>query len=107
TLEGRKPRCAAELVELGLAHRPAPLYERRDDLAPALVGKANHCGLGHRRMQRQAALDLDRRDVFATRDDHVVDPAGDEQIAIAVEVSGVAGEVAVLTQRLSVRAGPV
>ena len=41
----------------------------------------------HGRMQRQAALDLDRRDVLAAGDDHVVDAAGDEQVAVGIDDS--------------------
>ena len=60
-------------------------------------------------MQRQAAFDLDRRDVLAAGDDHVVDAAGDEQIAVGVEISGVAGEVPAVAQRLrvGVRSPPI
>ena len=97
---------AAELVELGVVDRAAALDEGGDDLAPALVGKADHRHFGHGGMQRQAALDLDRRDVLAAGDDHVVDTAGDEQVAVRVEVAGVAGEVPALAQRLGVGFGP-
>jgi hypothetical protein len=85
--------------------RRAALDEGGDDLAPAFVGEANHGDLGHRLVQRQAAFDLHRRDVLAAGDDHVVDAAGDEQVAIGVEVAGVAGEVPALTQRLGVGFG--
>ena len=57
-------------------------------------------------MQRQAALDLDRRDVLAAGDDHVVDPAGDEQVAVGIDIAGVAGEVPAVAQRLGVGIGP-
>ena len=52
-----------------------------------------HGDFGHRGVQRQAAFDLHRRDVLAAGDDHVVDPAGDEQIAVGVDQSGVAGKI--------------
>jgi simple sugar transport system permease protein len=57
-------------------------------------------------MQRQAALDLDRRHVLASRDDQVVDAAGDEEVAVPVEVPGVAREIPAVAQRLGVGVGP-
>ena len=57
-------------------------------------------------MQREAAFDLDRRDVLAAGDDHVVDPAGDEEIAVGVDIAGIAGEVPAVAQRLGIRIGP-
>ena len=56
-------------------------------------------------MQRQAALDLHRRDVLAAGDDHIVDAPGDEQIAVAVQVAGVAGEIPAVPQRLGIGIG--
>jgi hypothetical protein len=38
----------------------------------------------------QHALDLGRVDVLATADDHVLDPVGDVEVAVGVEVSAVA-----------------
>ena len=89
-------------VEMLVFDRRASLDEGGYDLAPALVGQADHRDLRHRLVQRQAAFDLDRRDVLAAGDDHVVDPPGDEQVAVAVEVAGVAGEIPALPQRLGV-----
>ncbi len=57
-------------------------------------------------MQRQAAFDLDRRDVLAAGDDHVVDAAGDEQVAVGVDVAGVAGEIPAVADRRGVGFGP-
>src|SRR5215471_13466670 len=102
-LEIGEPRGAAELIELlGLDHAAA-LDEGGNDLAPALVRDPDHGHLGDRGMQRQAAFDLDRRDVLAAADDHVVDAAGDEEIAVDVEISGVAGEIPAAAQCLGVR----
>ena len=86
--------------------RRAALDEGGDDPAPALVGQPDDRDLRHRLVQRQAAFDLDRRDILATGDDHVVDAAGDEQVAVGVEIAGVAGEVPALAQRLGVGVGP-
>ena len=57
-------------------------------------------------MQGQHALDIDRRDVLAAADDHVVDAAGDEEIAVAIDIAGVAGEVPAVAQAFGVRIGP-
>ena len=96
---------AAEPVELVRLDRRASLDEGRDDLAPALVRHAGDGHLGHGRMQRQAALDLDRRDVLAAGDDHVVDATGDEEIAVGVQIPGVARKIPALAQRLGVGVG--
>ena len=84
----------------------AALDEGGDDLAPALVRQSDHRDFGHRRMQRQAGFDLDRRNILAAGDDHVVDPAGDEDIAVGVDEAGVAGEIPALAQRLGVGIRP-
>src|SRR5262245_60241912 len=105
-LEIGEPRGAAELIELlGLDHA-ATLDEGGNDFAPALVRDPDHGHLGDCGMQRQAAFDLDRRDVLAAADDHVVDAAGDEDIAITVEVAGIAGEIPAVAQGLGVRVRP-
>src|SRR4051812_28181702 len=97
---------AAMLVEMLVLDRGAALDEGRDDLAPALVGQADHRNLRYRGVQRQAAFDLHRRNILAAGDDHVVDPAGDEQIAVGVEHSGVAGEIPAVPQCLGIGLGP-
>ena len=74
-------------------------------LPQLLVGEADHRDLEHGRVQRQAALDLDRRDVLAAGDDHVVDAAGDEQIAVWIDKAGVAGEVPAVAQRFGIGVG--
>src|SRR5215475_831177 len=105
-LEIGEPRGAAELIELlGLDHA-TPLDEGGNDLAPALVRNPDHGHLGDCGMQRQAALDLDRRDILPAADDHVVDAAGDEEIAITVDVAGIAGEIPAAAQCLGVRVRP-
>src|SRR4029450_8945908 len=105
-LETGEPRGAAELIELlGLDHAAA-LDEGGNALAPALVRDPDHGHLGDCGMQRQAAFDLDRRDVLAAADDHVVDAAGDEEIAISVEIAGIAGEIPALAKCLGVCVRP-
>src|SRR5262252_8156480 len=102
-LETGEPRRAAELIELLRFDRAAALDEGANDLAPALVRNPDYGHFGDCGMQRQTAFDLDRRDVLAAADDHVVDAAGDEEIAVGVEISGVAGEIPAAAQCLGVR----
>ena len=64
-----------------------------DALPPALVGHADHGDLRDARVAREHVLDLERMDVLAARDDHVVDPAVDPEVAVLVEVAGVARAV--------------
>jgi hypothetical protein len=59
-------------------------------------------------VQRQAAFDLDWRDVLAAGDDHIIDAAGNEKIAVGVHQSGVAGKIpAVANSGVGVGAAPV
>src|SRR5437762_6218424 len=73
--------------------------EGGDDLAPAVVGQADDRNLGDARVAREGVLDLDRIDVLAAGDDHVVDPPGHPEVAVLVEVAGVAGEVPAFADR--------
>ena len=81
--------------------------ERDDALAPAVVGRADDRDLAHARVAREHVLDLERVDVLAARDDHVVDPADDPEVAVLVEPAEVAGEVPAVAERLRVGVGPV
>ena len=56
-------------------------------------------------MAGEHVLDLDRMDVLAAADDHVVDATGDPEIAVRVDPAHVAGEVPALAQRLRVGVG--
>src|ERR1700733_1777955 len=105
-LEIGKARGAAKLIEFGFADLCLAFDKGGDDLAPFLVGKADDGDLEHSRVQRKTAFDFDRGDVFATGDDHVVDAAGDEEIAFAVNETRVAGKVPSLAQRLRIRVRP-
>ena len=67
-------------------------------LAPPVVGLADHRDVPHLGMPRQDLLDLDRMDVLAAADDHVVDAARDEEIAVPVDIAHVAGEVPAVPQ---------
>src|ERR1700730_11437589 len=99
----------ARSLVIGEARRAAPGIERRrldrnvsirdalnesgDALAPPLVRHSHDRHLGDRRMQGQHVLDVGGRHVLASGYDHVVDPAGDEEIALRIEIAGVAGEI--------------
>src|SRR5262249_27579556 len=79
-----EPRGAAELIELLGSDHVATFDEGENALAPALVSDPAHGHLGDWGMQRQAALVFARRNFSPAADDHVVDAAGDEEIAISV-----------------------
>src|SRR5712691_9531308 len=61
-----------------------------DRLAPPVVRHADDRDVGDGRMVGQRILDLGRVDVLAARDDHVLHPVGEEEIAVLVEKAGVA-----------------
>src|SRR5262249_58336310 len=105
-LDWANPGRAEEWTEPRGGEGGAPLEEGEYILPPAFVCHPPHRHFRDRGMQRQAAFDLHRRDVLAAADDHVVDAAGDEEIAVAVEISGVAGEIPALAQRLGIRVRP-
>src|SRR5262249_15669154 len=104
-LEIGKPGVTAERIELFGFDRGAALDEGGNDLAPALFGQSDQGDFRGGDMQRWAGLNFDRRYVFAAGDDHIVDSAGDEDVAVAVDKAGVAGEVPALAERLGIRIG--
>src|SRR3546814_3313128 len=59
-------------------------------LAPPLVGHADDRRLANGRVPRDDALDFGGVDILAAADDHVLDPVADEEIALGVEIAGVA-----------------
>ena len=73
--------------------------ERRDELAPLLVGDADHRDLAHRVVRHQGVLDLDRGDVLAAGDDDVLLAVGDRDVAV-LERAAVAGVEPVAPLRL-------
>src|SRR5262249_60077938 len=83
--------------------RAAACQEAENDLAPPLARNPDHGPLGDCGVQRQAASDLARRNILPAADDHVVDAAGDEEIAVTVEISGIAGEIPAVAHCLGVR----
>ena len=60
-------------------------------LAEHVVRAADHGGLQHGGVAVEDVLDLLRIDVLAAPDDHVLDPVDQDQVAVVVEVSDVAG----------------
>src|ERR1051326_363143 len=73
--------------------------EGLDRLAPFLVGQADDRGFRDRGMLEQSVLDLDRRDVLAAGDDHVLLAVADRDVRVVL-VSAVAGVEPALPDRL-------
>src|SRR5688500_10468492 len=67
-------------LPLGARGAGAQHHQRLDGLAPFLVGHADHRDLGDGGMLEETVLHLDRRDVFAARDDHVLLAIGDGDV---------------------------
>ena len=83
--------------------------ERGDHLAPLVVGDADDGDLGDGRVAEDGVLHLDRGDVLAAGDDHVLLAVGDGQVAAVVDRAAVAGVEPAAVQRLGrgVRVLPV
>ena len=93
-------------VEL-LPGDPVVGHDAGDDaLAEAVVGAAI-TRPPHARNAHQHVLDLDRMDVLAARDDHVVDASYDPEVAVLVDPADVARVVPAVANRLCIRVGPV
>jgi hypothetical protein len=56
-------------------------------------------------MQGHHALDVGGQHVLAAGYDHVVDPAGDEEITLRIKISGVAGEIPAVMQCTDIGVG--
>src|SRR3954466_1847655 len=101
-LEIGEPRGPAMVVEVTVGDLGTPLDESGDNLAPPLVRQADHGDLRDGGMKRQTALDLDRRDILAAGDDHVIDASRDVDVPVLVRIAGIAGQVPTLAERLGV-----
>jgi hypothetical protein len=86
-------RVARERDELaaGAAHARAELDRRDRDLAVHAGRKRKRRGRLDRRMALEDALDLDRVDVDAVHDHHVVGAAVDDELPVDVERREIAG----------------
>ena len=91
-LVGRQPLAAPGLQ---LCRRRAGAAHQRDGrsdiLAQHVVGDPDDGGVPHRRMLVQHVFDLDGRDVEAATDDQLLGAAGQDQVAIGVDVAEIAG----------------
>src|SRR3954454_12170800 len=109
-LEAAEARAAeVEQLRLRAAHPGTQRHDGLHRLPPSLVGHADDCGVGDRRMLEQDALDHPRIDVLPARDDYVLAPVLDEQIAVVVDAANVAGAQRSVAQRLGrlIRSPPV
>ena len=82
-------------------------HDREHPLAPAVVGRADHRHLVDARVAREHVFDFERMDVLAAGHDHVVEPAVDPEIAVVIEVAGVACVVPPVPNRLCVGVGTI
>ena len=87
-----------QLLQLGLqrvvaAHAVGEHDERLEYLAAQVVGPADNRDVDDRRVGDQDALDVERADAIPGHDDDVVVAGAEEEVALGVEVSRVAGEI--------------
>jgi len=105
----------ADFAELGKPAHPTNLVGLTfkldngfHDFAPLIVGHPDDRDVDHGGMLGQHPFHLDRVDVLAAGDDHVLQPVLDEDVAAVVDSADIAGaEPAVLCDRLGRRLGLV
>ena len=72
-------------LAIGLQH------DAGEDLLPVIgVWNADGRGLEDRRMQEQRLVDLTRRNILAPLDDELLQPSGDEEIALCIATAKIA-----------------
>jgi tricorn protease len=98
------PREGDQLVRRG-GRAVAQHHERMRRLAPLLMRQPDDRHLLDSRMAQQHALDLDRGDVLAAADDHVLDPVPDLHITIRVHHGRVAAVEPAVAHHLRGRLG--
>ena len=76
-----------------------------DRLAPALVGQPEDGDLAHGRVADDDLLDLDRVDVLAAGDDHVLLAVDERDVAVLVDLAEVAGVEPAAAERVGRRPG--
>src|SRR2546428_5061432 len=86
---------------------PAPGTTKAATRSPNLSSASPATATLDAGVARESLLDLDRMDVLAAADDHVVDAPGDVEVAVGVDVSHVAGEVPAVAERRRVGVGAV
>src|SRR3569833_1787807 len=109
TLEVCQP-LAAVVDLLAFGGLPVEDHDGLRCLAPLLVRYADHRAVGHRGVTHQDVLHLGRVDVLPARDDHVLDPVVDDEVAVLVQVAGVTRTQTAAGQKQSQRdqdQGPV
>ena len=82
-------------------------HDRDDVVAEPVVGSADDGHLPDSRMTGEHVLDLERMDVLAAGDDHVVEPSFQPEVPVLVEAADVAGVVPAVVDRPLVGVGPV
>src|SRR4030095_11044494 len=99
----------AELDDLALGGGGADLerHEGLGPLAPYFVGDGDDRALEHRGMPRHRLLHLDRGDVLAARDDDVLLPVAQLDVAVGVPDADVAGVEPAAAERFRRRLGIV
>ena len=78
---------------LGRGLALAQLDEGTGRFAPFVVGPGDDRGGGDRGVAGEHALDLQRGDVLAAGDDHVLGPVGDADIAVGLDHAQIAGVI--------------
>src|SRR5205823_5700364 len=104
---GQRLRSEAERVELLRAHLSVGHDARDHALAPPIVRSADHGHLPYPLVAGEQVLHLQRMDVLAAGDDHVVEAAFDPEVAVLVDPPDVAGVVPALANRVLVGVRPV
>src|SRR5436190_95846 len=93
----------AQLVQLARRHFADHIGD--DDLAPFWMRAPDHRGLAYPRVLEQHLLDLARIDIGAARDDHVLGPVFQREIAVRIEHADVPGMQPAAAQSLRGRVG--
>ncbi|MNE62856.1 hypothetical protein D3C80_1581650 [compost metagenome] len=75
-------------------------HERLDQFGTFRVRLADDCGLDHRGVLDQRALDVERPHAIPGRGNHVIAAANETDAAISVKLDGVATEVVLADERL-------
>jgi hypothetical protein len=84
---------AAMIFQISRYHPALFCYdERYRHLTPLRVGTANDRRICDSRMVEQHTLNLRGSNVLATRDNHVLEPAGEKEETLVIKISSVPGQ---------------